>query len=367
MKRIVPATASVAAMLLLAGCATSSSGEDNSNTGSAQVVDVVDITQLCGDEEIQIALADGAAGHTWRKIVLEEFKDEASKCENITDVFYSDAGNDPQKAAADISGFVAQGVDVIVALADHGDAMLPAFREAHEAGVTLISYYVKLDGEAGVDFTEEVYVDSFGEGVEMGEWVVNNAEPGNVILVSGIASNPSAHEMFAGAKTIIDEHPDYTMLGDTFVVTDYNPEIAERAVAGLINQHGNITAVISEYGVVADAALAAFSAANLEYPALANSTGQNSMYCTWWDREEAGNGYNFSSWEGSTQVVRAALRHGMAAHNNIEYTGEPTSIVFDRAIDTPEGVLPPECDTSLPADADMFTGLTRDQLVEIMG
>lgn len=365
--------AAAGALLLLAGCAptptagTADSGGSTGTGSSGVVVDTVDITQLCGDEEIQVALTDGAGGHTWRKTVLAEFEAEAAKCDNITDVLYADAGNDPQKAAADIAGFVAQGVDVIVTLPDHGDALLPAMREAHDAGVVIIDYYNLLGGTPGSDFTAAVAVDSFAQGAEMGTWVGENAEPGNVIVLGGVASSPSATDIFEGAKEALAEYPDFTVLGDSFVVTEYNPETTERAVAGLLNKHGNITAVISEYGTISDAAMNAFAAAGVDYPALANSSGQNSVYCNYEKRAEEGSTAAFASWEKSTQVVRAALRRGLAELNGIDYTAEGDTVVFEKAVDTTEDLLPPACDPTLPEDADMFTGLTREQLEAAIG
>jgi ribose transport system substrate-binding protein len=339
---------------------TSTDGGDTSTGDSGTVVTDFDITQLCGDDEIQIALTDGAAGHTWRKIVLAEFQSEAAKCPNITDVFYADAGNDPQKAAADIAGFVAQGVDIIVSLPDHGDAMIPAFREAFNEGVTMIPYYNAIGGTPGVDYTESVIADTFSYGKEMGEWAAANVESGNVIVLGGIASCTSCELMYDGVKEAL-EGTDLTLIGDSHVATDYNPETAERTVNGLLSQYGDIDVIIGDYGVIAEAALNSFRTAGKPLPAVAISSGQNSVYCTWWDDEEAGNAGAFAEWGEATQLVRAALRRGMAAYNGIEYS-EPTKIIYPVVIDTPQGTNPPTCDTSLPPDTDMFSGLTEEEL-----
>lgn len=353
-----PAASSAAPAESSAAPAASSAAPGES---SAAPAGTFDITELCGDEEIQVALTDGAAGHTWRKIVLAEFKAEAAKCPNITDVFYADAGNDPQKAAADISGFVAQGVDVIVTLADHGDAMIPALREAFDAGVTIVPYYNALGGTVGVDYTDAVITDTYTYGKDMAKWVGENVESGNVIVVGGIASCSSCTQMYEGVKEELANYPNLTLVGDTFVATDYNPEQAERAVSGLINQNGDIAAMIGDYGVIAEAAMKAFPAAGKPYPALAISSGQNSVYCTWWDAKDAGNEYAFAAYEKATQVVRAALRRALADRLGVDWP-ESKAIAFERVIDTPAGILPPACDDTLPPDADMFSGLTDEEL-----
>ena len=49
-----------------------------------------DISSLCGEKEMVVALADGFGGNSWRKITRAEFEDEAAKCPNITKVLYTD-------------------------------------------------------------------------------------------------------------------------------------------------------------------------------------------------------------------------------------------------------------------------------------
>ena len=68
-----------AVTLALTPCAptaatTRTPGADGGGARSGVAVPQFDITQLCGDEEIQVALTDGAAGHTWRKITLAEME-----------------------------------------------------------------------------------------------------------------------------------------------------------------------------------------------------------------------------------------------------------------------------------------------------
>jgi ribose transport system substrate-binding protein len=365
------AVAATAAALLLTGCAPTVAGSgqatDDATAASAEgnFSNDFDITELCGDDEIEVALTYGAGGNTWRKIVLAELEAEAAKCDNITAVHFADAGNDPQKAAADIAGFVAQGVDVIIPLPDHGDAMLPSIREAYNAGTTIVPFWSPLNGTAGTDFTEQIGIDYYGAGVDMAKWMLEQIPSGNVVMLGGIAACDPCHEMFEGAKKTL-EGTDLTLLGDDFVATDYSPEPAERAVAGLIAQYGQIDGLMSDYGVTTQAALAAFEEAGQPMPAVALANGQNSVYCGWREAEEAGAGYPLAAWEGGTQLVRTALRWALADLNGIEYD-EPKVIAFDRAVDTPAGVDAPECEPSSPDDKDMFSGLTDEEISAAIG
>jgi ribose transport system substrate-binding protein len=358
--------AASALLILLSGCAPTVATSTDDSAEDAPAAEVLgektfDITTLCGDDPIKIALTDGSAGHTWRKIVLAEFEAEAAKCPNITDVLYSDAGGDPQKAAADISGFVAQGVNVIVTLPDFGDAQLPSIREAYNAGVTIVPYYNKIAGAAGTDYSDNLYVANYGIGEQMAEWYGENLDEGNIIALGGTASCTSCTELFQGLQDGLKAYPNLTLLGETFVATDYSPETAQRAVAGLINQYGEIAGMTADYGLVAGSGLQAFTAAGLPTPMVAIANGQNSVYCLYSEAEAAGDAWKFAAWEGGTQVVRAALRRALADYNKIDFD-EPTSVTFPKVIDTADGVLPPACDTSLPDDADMFSLLTSSEM-----
>jgi ribose transport system substrate-binding protein len=119
---------------------------------TVQVDKGADIAPICGTKPTKVALIDGYGGNTWRKITLAELKDEASKCANISDVQYTDAGGDPQAYNAAINAYTAQGFDIILSFTDFGDAAIPAYKSAFEAGVTMVPYINNLSGKVGVDY-----------------------------------------------------------------------------------------------------------------------------------------------------------------------------------------------------------------------
>lgn len=377
MNRFLKSCLAVAAVpaLMLTGCAPDPEAGAEDNGGGAENGAPAngaasdqewDITEVCGDEEIEVALTDGAGGNTWRYIVLAEFEAEAAKCDNITDVHYADGGGDPQKAAADLNGFVAQGVDVIVTLPDFGESMIPSLREAQNAGVTVVPYFTTLSGTEDVDYAVNVPVDQYGMGQQWAEWYGENMQEGNLIMLGGTASCPSCAELFDGLGDGLEDYPDITLLGDSFVTTDYDPETTERAVAGMISQYGEIDGLASEYGLTAEAALGAFEDAGLDLPYTVTASSQNSNYCLWHEFDEADEAFEYASWDEATQVVRSALRHGVAHHNGIEWD-EPVSLPFPKVFDTTEGTEPPACEEDLPSDADLHSGLTDEELQDAIG
>lgn len=369
MRRTFSSTAAVLTVALsffAAGCAPSvksdSVGSEESAAPAQEAgIDEADISDLCGDKPLTVALADGYGGSTWRKIVLAELKDEASKCPTIENVLYSNANADPQKAIADINGFVAQGVDILIVFPDFGDAELPALRAATKAGVTVVPYFNKINGQAGVDYAANVTQDARQIGVDMGDWFGANVKSGEVALMGGGAGSTSSSAMYEGLKESLANYPSLKLVGDSYVVTDYNAVKAQQAMVGLITQYPNLAGVATDYGVTTLAAVKAFKAAGKKIPAMAETAGHNELYCAW----KPNGKFPLLALERTTTLVRNALRRGMAEFQGIDLD-EPLTVRIPVSIDTAAGDTPP-CDESAPADADLFSGLSKEQLQEVFG
>ena len=175
---------------------------------------------------------DGYGADTWRKITLAELKDEASKCANITEIQYAEAGGDAQTYNAAINGYVAQGFDIILAFTDFGDAGLPAYRSAHMAGATMVPYFNDLSGTPGTDYAVNPYQDSFAVGREFAEWIGATVKEGNVVMLGGTPGSSSSQVFIDGFKDGLAEYPGLTLLDENYIVTNWNPADAQRAGPG---------------------------------------------------------------------------------------------------------------------------------------
>lgn len=323
-----------------------------------------DITQFCGTDPVRVALIDGYGGNSWRKTAFAELQDEASKCENITDVVYADAGGDAQAYNAQINGFVAQGYEVIITFTDFGDAAIPAYRAATQAGVTMVPYFSDLGGTIGVDYVANPYEDAFAAGQIFGEWVGNALDgEGTTVFLGGLPGSASSVTFLEGYKSGLSDFPGVELLDDNFIVTNWNPADAQRAVAGLIAQYGQIDAIGSDYGVTSLAAVKAFEAADLPVPAMAFIATNNEYSCKWMEAKEAGEEWPQLALSGTTADVRFALRAAMADRAGVE-NPEPRALVAFPFANSEEGV-DPLCDPTLPPDADLASSLSTDQLREL--
>src|SRR3954465_14100589 len=161
-----------AGALGLALCACG--GSDTSSGSSTSASGGGDVPSWCGDKDIVLGMTDGFGGNSWRLVTTASAKDEASKCPAVTDFEYADGQGDTQKAISDIQGMVAKGVDALVVFPDAGEAMLPALRSAHDAGVVTVPYRVDPGGEAGQDYDAWIGADFTTDGENWGTWIKTN-------------------------------------------------------------------------------------------------------------------------------------------------------------------------------------------------
>lgn len=324
-----------------------------------------DITPLCGTKPMVVALVDGFGADTWRKIARAEFEDEVGKCPNVTAVHYADSLGDPQKYNGDINNMAALGVNVLVTFTDFGDSALPAYRSAYNGGeMQVVPYYSKISGTAGTDYTINVYQDQAYIGGLWADWV-NKAlnGKGNIVMLGGFPGALSSVAFLDGLKKGLAKYPDIKLLDDNYIVTNWNPADAQKAVTGLIAKYPQIDAIVSDSGMATIATVKAYEQAGLPVPPEATINGINEMGCMWEDLNAQGKAWKHFSVDGATSMVRFAARAGVAAFQGTKST-EPTVVVPYVFADTENG-KPPRCMKSAPPDADLSSTLPEAKLMAI--
>ncbi|WP_432696037.1 substrate-binding domain-containing protein [Marinobacterium sp. YM272] len=322
-----------------------------------------DISSMCGTKPMTVGLADGFGGNTWRRIAWEELKDELSHCSNVTKVMYTNANGDRQKGNADINSLVAQGVDILIVFPDFGAAQLPALRKATKAGVVVVPYNARLDGKSGKDYTANLYLDSASISAAWADWYGENLKSGKLIFIGGSAGNAISQNLLDGFKAGLQKYPDLKLLEDNFIAGNWNPVDAQKAVSGLIAKYPDIDGIVTDYGVTAYAVIKAYDQAGLPVPALSTLSSNNQLNCAYMDRQETADSFPYFSLDGTTTLVRFAIRRGVAAYQGTENDETEGVMAFLNA-DSTTG-LEPKCDKQAPVDADLSSILAYEKLQEI--
>lgn len=322
-----------------------------------------DITPLCGTKPAVVALTDGFGGAAWFKTTAQEFRDELSKCKNVTKVIYLNANGSQQKYNSDINSLVSQGVNVLVSFTHFGDASLPVLRNATKAGVTVVPFFAKISGAPGKDYVDVVYQDPVPNGVMWADFLGKTAKSGNVIFLGGPPGATSSQRFMDAFKEGLKKHPGLKLVEENYVVTNWNPADAQKAVAGLIAKHGKIDGIASDYGLTTNAAIKAFEQAGLPIPAQATLASNNEINCKYLEYKKAGKAWPYFSLDGTTTLVRAAARRAMAAWSGVRST-EPLGWSPYPYIDSTAGAEP-KCDPAFPPDADLSGQLSNAALREL--
>lgn len=326
---------------------------------------IADISEFCGDEPIKVAFADGFGGNSWRKTTRALFEAEAAKCDNITDILYTDAQADTQKAISDINSLVAQGVNIIVSFTDGGEALLPTIRQATQAGVKFVPIVACPGGEPGVDYVDCVSenVDTYGYG--LASWTIEQmGGTGNLIMTGGQAGNPYSAAVYAGAKRAVEENPGVTLLneemGDVPVDTGWEPGKTKQVMAGLITKYGQIDGIVADYGGGSVGGIEAFVEAGKPVPVW-SANDSNQFACLWYQYKDSQPSFQVATMSSRNWVTIPALHKGLAAFNNLP-NDEPSSYDLEIIEDSTDPNKQPVCETDLPNDAINSSGLSVDQL-----
>ncbi|MGQ0485588.1 MAG: substrate-binding domain-containing protein [Hyphomicrobiales bacterium] len=212
-----------------------------------------------------------AAGKTiavsWKTFQEERWKTDEAAIKAVVEAagnkFVStDAQGSAAKQLTDIEGLITQKVDVILVVAFDQDAILPAFQNAADAGVKMLSYDVL------VEHPDALYVtfDNVGVGRLMAKEMLKVKPEGDFAFIKGDKGDPNATFLFEGIMEVLKENMDAGKIKnvcETF--TDgWQPSNAQKNMEQCLTSVNNkVDAVISENDGMAGGVVAALEAQGL--------------------------------------------------------------------------------------------------------
>jgi ribose transport system substrate-binding protein len=204
----------------------------------------------------------------------------------VTSIDYADGQGNTQKAISDIQGMVAKGVDALVVFPDAGNAILPALRSAHQAGVKTVPYRVDPGGEDGKDYDVWVGADFATDGENWGRWIQKNLPGGgNILFLSGPKGNSQGITEREGMEKVLGTGGTYTFIGDQpFETTNWDPALTQQVLTAAIAKYPKIDVIVSDFGPSLVGALPEFEKSGRSIPPLVTSDG-NVLSCFWEDHK----------------------------------------------------------------------------------
>jgi ribose transport system substrate-binding protein len=351
----------VAATLVTSGCAV---GDDGSGGSAAGKPASANGPSWCGSKQASLGLADGFGDNNWRKVTTAEAKAEVAKCPSVTSFTYTDGQGNTQKAISDIQGLVAKGTQAIVVFPDAGQAVLPALRSAHKAGVVTVPYRVNPGGTPGQDYDTFVSTDFEQAGVLWAKWLVKALNgKGKVLNLGGPAANSQSLDEYKGMQSVLKDHPGIQFVGTTpYEVTNWDAAQTQKVITAALAKNPEIDAITTDFGAAQASSFSAFAQAGRKIPAIATEDA-NQLACNWQQQKDAGSAFPLFTVSSQNAMSRLAIQVAVAkATGGVAPQGTvyPQSPFEDSISGQPHPVT---CDKELPSEAFVSSSLSKTEQI----
>jgi ribose transport system substrate-binding protein len=361
--------------------ASSASGASTSSSSSGSASTATDVSQLkvgalnfdmskyCGSKPFKVGLIDGFGGNTWRVEVHALVTKLAESCKNNTGVEYFDANLDPQKYNSTIQSWAVSGVNVIVTFDDFGQSAVPAYHQAEQQGVKVVTDNA-IPGNAVVGTDVDAAIEpNFSIGSKLWVQFLNKAlhNKGQIVLVGGPAGNLFDPPAIADVqKSLAATHSGLKLALSTPQYAGWDPATTQKVMSSLLSTHPDINGVILTYMATAPSIIRAYQEAGRPLPAIVGQSSSNQVVCQIRSLDASGKKVQEFSLDGSANQAAIALAKGVASYQGISApelgpTNAPTISNYATYIDTLTGKIP-TCIKSLPAGADLSAALTQPEI-----
>jgi ribose transport system substrate-binding protein len=264
-----------------------------------------------GRGKLHVAWATGFGENAWRQVAFMEFILQALSHPEVKKISYASARFDASKALSDIQAFVTQGVDVLVVYADHREALLPAMREASQAGIVVVPWSAPPGGTPGTDYAAFVGNDVCEVGKAFAKFAVaETGGNGKVVQLGGTPGNPYSatvqkceNEVYAGAAGM-------KVLG--FADTMWTKEGTFKEASAFLAREPQIDAWHCEYADGARGIIRAYEAAKRPLDFVLTVAGDEQGLFGDWERLSPKNPkFKILHGPGGTSQIRVALSAGI--------------------------------------------------------
>lgn len=147
-------------------------------------------------------------------VMLKNAMDDVIASGEITDVELTilDGEGSPEKQVAQIENFIAEGVDAIILCPQDGTALIPAVRQAIEAGIPVIMCSADVDEQVGQVLVGSNHKDA---GIMQAEWVVEQlGGKGTIAYLRGPIGHFAEVQRAEGTLEVYAKYPDIQVIFD---------------------------------------------------------------------------------------------------------------------------------------------------------
>jgi len=207
-------------------------------------------------------------GVSWSNFQEERWKtDEAAIVAALdaagAEYISADAQSSSSKQLSDVESLMAQGVDVLIILAQDTQAVIPAVEAAANEGIPVIAYDRLIEDPRAFYLT----FDNVEVGRMQARAVLEAAPEGNYVMIKGSPTDPNADFLRGGQQEVLQEAIDsgkINIVGEAY--TDgWLPANAQRNMEQILtSQDNNVDAVVASNDGTAGGVVAALTAQGME-------------------------------------------------------------------------------------------------------
>lgn len=303
-----------------------------------------------GGGKITLAEADGFGDNTWRKFSKMDVILQALTYPEVGKFIYTNAHGDLSQYQSATRNLTAQGAKAIVAYNDFGPAAWPAFTAAQRAGAHISTFVGPGDGAPTSAITTRVQPDICEAGKVMAKTVKQAVGDAPVAYFTGTPGNP---EDAGWQKCATEAGVKSAFAADT----NWTPAGAQTAASALIASGKEPKAILYSYSNPVPNIVKAFQKAGKPTPAIITWTTDNGTLC-----QLKQSPYPLYLTNALNWAARVSVTATVAAVNG---TSVPAAVTYPMPFKKAD---PADCDAGKPADYPGTSALVPTELVtKILG
>jgi D-xylose transport system substrate-binding protein len=174
----------------------------------------------------------------------------------------TDAGSSAEKQLTDVENLISQGAKALIILAQDGEAILPAVKNATDQGIPVIAY------DRLIEDPQALYItfDNVEVGRMQARVIYEMVPKGNYVIIKGNQADANADFLRKGYEDVIGKAVkggDIKIVGETYT-DNWDPALAQTEMEQFLTQaNNNVDAVLSENDGMAGGVVAALRAQGL--------------------------------------------------------------------------------------------------------
>jgi ribose transport system substrate-binding protein len=268
-----------------------------------------------GGKKWVIALSNSYYGNTWRRQMVESFKEAAEQAKKegrIADFIIENGDGSVNQQVAQMNGLILRGVDAIAINSASPTALNGVIEKACAAGIKVIAF----DSIATAPCCYKLDFDFKTAHKDSTKFIVGEllGGKGNILIVRGVKGSAPDQMMYEGAIESLKQFPDAKVVGEVY--GQATTAVAQGEVSKLLPSLPQIDAVLTQGGGDDHGVVQAFEQAGRKPPIIEG--GGSSNFLQWWSEQFKKNGYKTVSDNSAPGIGGAALWLTLAILNGAD-------------------------------------------------